>query len=385
MPTQVARTSRLVATLLSACLHFGCSDPSRPDPADGLWALREGGQARPVADEERVYFLTANNHVVAVDKESGREIWRSATEGTGNSPGDNLVLVGETVVAPVGALFGFDRSTGARRWRMQPPSGDTPGFAWITASDGLVFTGSPSGYAYAVDADDGALVWDTWLGAPERRVGAFNPVIHVGVVYIGIKDFTDATATRGGIAALDATTGEVVWRRDFLPEEPTRGSGSLGLPTILGPTLYASSDEGRIHALDLTTGEERWVAPRRLTPQDPGSPVQWDERWLVSAGGLVVASSITGYLTALDPSTGNVVWGEEMTNGGILSPIVSDGSVVFAVHVAGQLTAVDGATGTVLWDAGEWSSEGSGYTHAPAVEPDRLYLSGYFVLEALRR
>lgn len=350
-----------------------------------LWSREEQGLLKPAFDSERAYFLSASHDVIALDKRTGLLLWRSPTEGVGSIPGENLVVASGVVVAPVGTLFGVDARTGERRWRLTLPSGDAIGYSYIATDGTAVFTGGPSGTAYAIEAATGGVRWVTALGPTDGTVRVLNPTTSNGLVYVGVRNVANPAQIRGSLVALSAETGDVVWRHDFVPIEPWQGSGCGGAAAIHSGAVIVSSDDGRVHALDELSGELRWTMPRRLTPEDPGSLVQFDQRYVAAVGSGLVATSSAGFVTGIDPATGDVRWGRELPNGGVLAPPSGDQDRVYVSHVAGQITAVSVTTGAVLWEYGAWTGSESGYTHPPSPDGERLLLSGYGRLEAIRR
>lgn len=112
--------------------------------------------------------------VVALDRMTGRELWRFQTPGTGRNV-DNAPAIGGNVLVlddPWGnAFFGMDRFTGREIWRV-------PGEAPYVGPEGLplisndtVFVGSNDRHVYAADVRTGRLYWRARVGASVISIG----------------------------------------------------------------------------------------------------------------------------------------------------------------------------------------------------------------------
>src|ERR1700722_7853067 len=108
-----------------------------------------------------------------------------------------------------------------------------------------------------------------------------SPIVKEGVVY--------ALDTSGRVVALQASTGETVWRTDIFPEgrnEPIIGGGlAYGEEKI-----FVTSPHAEVLALDAKTGKILW----RLSTQ---SPVRAAPTF---AGGRLYVLTISNQLEVLD-------------------------------------------------------------------------------------
>ncbi len=109
--------------------------------------------------------------------------------------------------------------------------------------------------------------------------------------------------------------------------------------------------------------------------------------WKVNLGGIIATSpaiskglifiggaieqSETGFVCAVDASTGEVVWKFETPGMVISSPAVSDGNVYFGC-VDGSVYALDAEKGTQIWKS---PTGGSIFFSAPAVAHGMVYIS----------
>ena len=142
----------------------------------------------------------------------------------------------------------------------------------------------------------------------------------------------------GAVAALELTTGAVVWQRDLpVPEY----GDATGVPRRLGFTtgpaitpdggVLVASD--RVSRLDAVSGRTRWEsAPLRTSNSDDyfwGAPTLVGELVLVGSGSGSELPTARGRLTAYDVRTGTLRWSAPTVppganGGGIIAPVTVD-------------------------------------------------------------
>ncbi|MGE0409491.1 MAG: PQQ-binding-like beta-propeller repeat protein [Amphiplicatus sp.] len=245
-------------------------------------------------------------------------------------------------------------------------------------------------------------LWSTDIGsASERAILTSPPVAADGKLYV-----TDAE-TR--VLALDMATGERLWRAELAPKikekfrvrEIFSGPnpaeiGFGGGAAIDSGRVFVTSGFGFVAALDAETGEEIWRvetdAPIRTPPTAYRGAVYvvtntnefialnaetgarlWDYQSYVetarilsssspaAAGDLVVAPFSSGEVVALLTDTGRPVWNDTLARNTSLtslstlndiagSPVIDRG-LVYVVSHAGRLAAIDIRSGQRAWDA----------------------------------
>lgn len=146
-------------------------------------------------------------------------------------------------------------------------------------------------------------------------------------------------------------------------------------PVVVGDRVFAFAREGEqevAQALDLATGRRLWrqsyPAPYTMNPAATGHG-KGPKSTPAVAGGRLFTFGIGGILSALDASTGRLLWRQDLSSrfpetaplyGVAQSPVVDGDRVI--VHVGGPgrgaLTAFDATSGAVRW---EWSGDGPGY------------------------
>ncbi|MDP9357063.1 MAG: PQQ-binding-like beta-propeller repeat protein [Chloroflexota bacterium] len=173
--------------------------------------------------------------------------------------------------------------------------------------------------------------------------------------------FAAAPMFRGGPSRIGEDPGPgpqgdptLLWRADTAGE-------IYSSPAVAGGMVYLGSKSGFLHALDATTGAERW----RFDLGD----------YIVRASPAVANDTVyitSGFsLFAIDAKTGKERWRVPIRFAGQSSPAVIDG-VVFVSSHEGLLYAVDAATGIQRW---QYQTDSLVFS-SPAVAEGSVFFGG---------
>jgi polyvinyl alcohol dehydrogenase (cytochrome) len=351
--------------------------------------------AQPAIVGGRVYVGSQNGTVYALDAVSGCVVWTFTAQGG----------VRASISIGPGLRSRESRAgVGAAGARAAP--GETAGY--------VAYFSDQKGFAYAVDAATGRPLWTRKVDEHPLVRLTGSPTLYDNRLYVPTSSYEEggkppgyACCTfRGSIVALDAKTGEVIWKTYTIAEEPRllrqyadgtelrgpAGGAIWSAPTIdarrgalyvgVGNTYSGAAQPttDAVLALDLKSGRIRWT--RQMAPSTPDvfgctpGDVNCGERagpdfdfgaspvLATLAGGrqLIVAGQKSGVVYALDPDRkGEQVWryraGGGSGLGGIQWGIAADAERVY-VPVAeiynpmpGGLHAVELATGARAWYA----------------------------------
>lgn len=372
------------AAILALALLTTCNPLADLMPGDSggvIWKVPIKGWTGAAFDDSLAFFGAFAHEVVAIEKQSGKVRWRSPTNGPlERTSGKNVIVAGRVVVGQDDLLYGFDRKTGARKWVFKPDSGFLPGIFIIDTDGQRIYAGSPSGFAYAVDAETGTQTWATDVTG-ETNSSVYNPTFDRGVVAVAIRRFS-TNPISGGISMLDAATGKVLWRRYFSPQRPGQESGSSVKPAFYGELIIVSADDGRVYALDRSTGTVQWIAPARSD-----NNALDDLRPLVVCGATVVVGTDRTSITGLDPQTGAMKWDTPVQGGSVSFPYGSDGTTAYTTNGGLYVVAVDCSSGRLKWLTPAFGSPESElyWGSLPSVDADRIYMSGTTGLYAIKK
>jgi alcohol dehydrogenase (cytochrome c) len=182
---------------------------------EGLSGNATFGANRGVAvTGDRVFFLTDNAHMVALDKADGTLLWEtSMADWNDNYNSTNAPLVFNDLVigghaggdeGVRGFIAAYHQDTGEEAWRFWtiPAWGEPGSETWPNAE--------------AIEHGAGA-TWMTGSFDPELNV-LFWPVGNPGPDMYGAKREGDNLYT-DSVVALDADTGELLWHYQFTPHD----------------------------------------------------------------------------------------------------------------------------------------------------------------------
>ena len=345
-----------IVVVLGACVG-GCEgrhDPIGPDTtahkiptfARALWRVPRAPSflTGPAADDSSAYFASANHEVYAVRKSDGTLRWVSASIGTNFPVGRSLIVAKGLVLYPEFFLYAFDVRTGALAWVYRDSTKSAGGYFAVTADSSQVYGGSTAGIVVAINIQSGMAAWRTKVSSDTGQVNVYSPVLAGGRVFVGYHKF--ASPFDGGIVALDAVTGAVLWRRDILPITPDLWGGAYDGLVVWQDLVIVSAWDGRVHAFKSDSGTDVWTSPR-LSALQSGSN---DIRPLAASGNVIVVGSTLSMIQGLDARTGAVMWSQPTTfTGSADSPVVAMGDTVLFHYTSLQLGALAATTGATIW------------------------------------
>ena len=148
-----------------------------------------------------------------------------------------------------GYMYSVDAKSGCGYWSFAADSGirSAPVIAPIRnqgATQFAVYFTDVLTRVYAVDAQTGRLLWKTRAGDHPRAKSSNGLTVFEGRVYVGLSSMETTTGAvmtyeccsfRGHLVALDANTGQRIWRTFVIAEEPKpRGKNNNGVQ-LYGP------------------------------------------------------------------------------------------------------------------------------------------------------
>lgn len=224
-------------------LHALAADSGRQ-----LWTADAGDliTATPAVWRESVIFAGFDGQVRAAEMADGRLRWTFPTHHP--VPAD-LVVAGDRVLAGSRSydLYALDAATGERRWNLYL------WFSWIDSapvlSNGTAWLGSSDARrVQAVRTSDGGLLW-------ERRVPGWSwstPALSGDVLVVTASSHGKLRPrSQGGVLALDARDGTVLWAA--LDERPDAEGfwGYAASPAAWRGLAWAADLHGNIRAFRL--------------------------------------------------------------------------------------------------------------------------------------
>lgn len=283
------------ADKLFAATGYGDVVALEPSTGRAYWAtqLQQPIRGAPTADAGRVFVITYDNQLHALDIERGEEQWNNTgiTEPAGFLGAANPAIDGNTIVVPYS-----------------------------------------SGEVLALRADTGTQAWGEQLVRAAGRIsqaGALNdingrPVIDRGRVY--------AVSQSGRFVAIDLRTGERVWERVI---------ASIQTPWVAGDYIYAITVDAEILCLSRRDGKVKWIRQLRryLDPKaktNKGVITWWGP---VLAGDRLLVASTEERMLSISPYTGDLIGEISLSDKAAQPPVVADGTVYIVTEDA-RITAL---------------------------------------------
>ncbi len=147
-----------------------------------------------------------------------------------------------------------------------------------------------------------------------------------GVATDDVRVFVPLTG--GGLLAVDAATGSVIWRADLTTDV---------LPAVDETRVHVVAADA-IHALDAATGSELWRTSLAAPVSTP----------LVTRGGWVIAALQNGDVVALRGSDGSDVW-RQTFGAAVVAPPAINGDRLYLPGPDGMVRALAIETGAAIW------------------------------------
>lgn len=357
---------------LAAC----SSSPKAPEPvaypslpADALsmkrlWKVSvgnglDGSDSRlaPAVGERLVAAASHDGVLLAVDRETGKVLWKNATQ-LEISAGPSMAYGVLVVATTKGEVVAFSPEEGKELWRASLGAGalSTPG---ISAKAVVVL--SVDGVVHALARDSGSVLWTYNTSVPPLSLrGSAAPLMDDERVYIA--------TSAGKLLGMNADNGVLGW--------DTRVATNAGrselerMNDIVGNMVQAADGvvfsigyQSQLTATNPDTG-------RRLWQYDASSVNN-----LAMGLGNIYFSDVSGHLYAVDQHSGKVVWKQtdyawhQLTAPVVVSSVLavgdergrvhflaqSDGQVRGRVRMSGDPLVALAAQGDVLYG---WDKQG---------------------------
>ncbi|MGE5320576.1 MAG: outer membrane protein assembly factor BamB [Hyphomicrobiaceae bacterium] len=257
---------------------------------------------------------TSKGELLALDQASGKQRWKVglSSEVTGQ-----VLVVGDSVIARTGdgRVQGLAVADGSRKWLYTRtlPVLSLRGSGGMTVRDDVLYVGFPGGKLIALNAANGAQLWEAAVAQPrgatelERVADVMgNPVVDEHQVC--------AVSYQGRVACFDRRNGELLWARD--------ASSNSGL-AMDERNVYVTDDKDAVTAYDKASGRAGWRQDK-LARRGVTAPL--------ALGAWVVVADAEGYVHVLSTDDGSFVARAKVDSGVHAAPV--DIGPGFAVETA---------------------------------------------------
>lgn len=300
--------------------------------------------AAPVVAGGRLFVIDTEGMVQAFDAATGAKVWSTSlrVKGDGASSvfGGGVSVMGDRVFATngVGEVAALNAADGSEIWKVKP-AGPLRGAPSV--SFGAVYVMSQDNQLFALDANDGDVIWNEAGSLGQAGVfGVAAPAVGQGSVVAGYSSgelnayryengrnlWSDALARTsistsvatlsdidadpiidrgrvyavgqgGRMAAYELVTGQRIWELNI---------AGISTPTIAGEWLFVLTDDARLLCIARSSGKVRWIAqlPAFRDEKDKKGPISWTGP-VLGNGRLIVASS-EGEVMAVTAESGAI-------------------------------------------------------------------------------
>ncbi len=339
------------------------------------------------------------------------------------------ILVGGTILvgSQDGTVYSLDAESGCVRWTFRASAEVRTGVTVSNWVAGEIPAEPPKAYfadliarVYAVDLLTGELAWVKKVDDHPTATTTGQPVLYQGVLYQPVSSLEVVPAIepdyecctfRGSLVALNAGTGDVIWKSYTIEETPTRVAVTTAGTAIISPSgapiwnspvidvrrkrLYAGTGENysspaqgssdAIIAFDMEDGHIVWIRQTTANdawnvacmpfiennancPVEKGPDVDYGAPpILVRDQGreILVAGQKSGDVYGINPDDGGIVWHQKLgrggSQGGIHFGLAAEGNTVFVpmsdyddgtlptATARPGISAVNAFSGELLW------------------------------------
>lgn len=267
---------------------------NEPEPKH---ALNSFASPTPVIAGDRVFFHFGTYGTAAVDRKSGKLLWKNESLKLEhqNGPGSSPVVWTDRVIVHLDgtntqSIVAFDAASGSIAWQTKR-SGEmdkTPELQKaygtpliVEVADRPIVISPAANWVYGYDARDGKEIWKASYG----QLGFSTvprPVIDGDKVFIATSYMQSRLLAVKFQGEGDVTATNIAWKSDKqIPQKPSM--------IALEGRLYFVSDKGIVRCLKSETGDEVWF--ERLPGDYSASPLE--------AGGHLYFFNQTGTCTVL--------------------------------------------------------------------------------------
>ena len=259
--------------------------------------------------------------LLAFDSTSGQKRWEAhLSSAIAGIP----LVAGDIVVARSGdgKIHGLAAADGSRKWfftrqlpllSLQVPAG-------LALRDNVIYAGFTGGKLVALDARNGAQLWEASVATPHGATELERVSDVPGPPVVDDKRVC-AVAYQGRVACFDRLSGNGIWNKD------TSSDAGLAMDE---QNVYVTDDKGVVTAYDKDSGRAVWRQDK-LANRNVSAPL--------ALGKVVVVGDYEGYVHVLSADDGSFVARAKADGGAIRYAPVDIGPGIAVQTAKGTVTA----------------------------------------------
>lgn len=295
------------------------------DPITGgrLWEQKTSWpiSTTPVVHDGALFLATNKGEILSIDMDDFSVNW-------------NAQLTSEALSAPVfsreavyiqtidGKLFALDLNSGEQRWVYSEtiPSLTVRGTSQPVYTAGTLVVGFGNGKLISFNAESGEVLWDQVVFESKGR-SALERLVDIDGRFIVAEGIIYAASIQGSIAAVDARSGRVVWRKKLVS------------------TQHLDYDFGQVYGVDESS--VLWAYAK-----DDGAVI-WKQDKLkgrkisavTAVGNDLVVTDYHGYIYVVSQVDGRLTARKHTEDNGFYGQAVIHNETVYAQNKNGHIVA----------------------------------------------
>jgi outer membrane protein assembly factor BamB len=284
----------------------GVSEKREPDVLGGGLAY----------DQSRLYATSGRGVIAAFDAATGREIWKKVLRTPFRSA--PRVEGGRVFAITIDSqLFALDSASGEVLWSHRGISETASLMNAVSpaVSGGDVIVPYASGEMYSLAAVNGQELWNASLASVNRTLASASfsgiggdPLVDGSVVF--------AVSGSGRLAVFALATGQRLWERPL---------SSINTPWVAGDVLSVLTADNELVSFIKYDGRVRWSVkmPSFENEEDKKRPITWRGPVMVNDKLAVLGSH--GELWLISAADGSVLAKKDIPDGIVTAPVVAGG------------------------------------------------------------
>ncbi len=262
-----------------------------------------GPRCTPIVDGDKLYTLGGEGNLICFQAESGDVVWqkdlpkeyhtKTALWGYASHPlidGNKLICLagGEGTHA-----VALDKNTGQEIWRSStsPEQGYSPPTIIEAGGKRQLLLARPNALS-AVDPETGREIWTVPYEATNGSI-IMSPVRSAEYIFLGGYSNKSLLVT----LAEDGSAAEMVWR-----DKAQHGISPINVqPFVSDGTMYGFDQNGRLYAVELPSGKRLWDTTEPVSKRPASSATAFivrqgtsgDRYWLFNDSGDLIIARLT--------------------------------------------------------------------------------------------
>jgi eukaryotic-like serine/threonine-protein kinase len=291
--------------------------------------------ASPVSDATQTYVGGLDSVLYALELSSGKLKWKFRTNGEIRSSvsinNNNIYLSGGD-----GVLYCLDKNTGKVNWQFRTLGGllgerkyDFADYFYSTPVlyQNKLFFGAGDGRVYAINPDNGKLIWSYQA----------NDIVHTTPAFSDDKIFVGSFD--GHLYALNTNDGSLLWKFKSVGHRYFPKGEMMGSPVVANNLVLIGSRDYNLYALDVNQGYCHW---------NKQFPFGWAMALTPNDSIVYVGTSDDRLIAAIDVASGATRWSTP-TQFNIFGPAAITSTKGYVGTLMGKLFCMDLKTGKTEW------------------------------------